>query len=104
MYEEEKIADYCTFYNDSVSVDRDAGYRPIEIVVSMTKMLHLRLLPAVAGRWIFTRLNLNRMFQLADTSTLSVVLRDKLYGRLTRSEIRADVSLIGSIYFSLVRT
>ena len=103
-YDEDSIAENCTFSNDSALILRDLGYRPIEIAVSMTKMLHIRFLPAATGRWIFTKLDLNRMLQPAHASTLKVVLRDKLYGRLTRSEIQAEDGAIGSIYFSLVPT
>ena len=102
-YEENTIAEHCTFSNKSASVLRDPGYRPIEIAVSMTKMLHIRFLPSATGRWIFTKLELSRMLEAANAATLRVVLRDKLYGRLTRSEIQAEGGTIGSIYFSLVR-
>ena len=102
-YEEDTIAEHCSFRNNSASVLRDPGYRPIEIAVSMTKMLHIRFLPSATGRWIFTKLELSRMLEAANAATLRVVIRDKLYGRLTRSEIQTEGGTIGSIYFSLVR-
>jgi hypothetical protein len=102
-YEEERIEAHCVFEEDSISICEDSGFSPIEVAVSMTKVLHGKRLAAASGRWIFTKLDLRRLFEPPDASNLTIVLGENLYGRLTRSEILVAGKNIGSIYFSLVQ-
>ncbi len=89
---------------DSISIRGDAGYLPIEIAVSMTKQLHNSLLNVSTGRWIFTKLDMRRLFRPADALSLTITLKENLYHRLTKSEIMSGSDLLGAIYFSLVRS
>jgi len=102
-FDEERIARHCNFAGESVSILEDSGYLPIEVVVSMTKILHNRLLPASSGRWIFTKLDLSRCLVAGDASALTITLKQNLHGRLTKSEVDVHGRSLGFIYFSLVR-
>jgi hypothetical protein len=102
-FDEERIARHCGFAGESVSILGDSGYLPIEVAVSMTKQLHNRVLPASVGRWVFTRLDAARIFQDGDAAALTITLKENLYGRLTKSEIKVRGEPIGHIFFSLVR-
>jgi hypothetical protein len=101
-FDEERIARRCQFAGDTVTIEGDAEFLPIELAVCMNKQLHQRLLPAPAGQWMFTRLVLEGFLPPAGSARLTISLRENLYGRLTRSEIRAGSEALGSIYFSLV--
>jgi hypothetical protein len=101
-FEESRIAAKCRLESDAIAVDGDPGFLPSEIAISMTKQLHGARFPAPHGRWIFTRLDLRRLLEPGDAGALSVVLRDNLHGRLTRSDLRVAGRGIGSIYFSLL--
>lgn len=102
-FDEEQIARHCSFGGEWVSMLADSGYLPIEVVVSMTKLLHNRLLPASSGRWIFTKLDLSRCLVAGDASALTITLKQNLHGRLTKSEVNVHGRSLGFIYFSLVR-
>jgi hypothetical protein len=102
-YEEERIEAQCTLAENSISISGDTGFLPIEVAVSMTKVLHVKRVPATSGRWIFTKLDMRRLFEPADASRLAINLGENLYGRLTKSGIFAAGQNIGSIYFSLVQ-
>jgi len=102
-YDEDKIGRHCTFTDSCISIQGDSGYRPIEVVVSMTKQLHNRILRAQAGRWIFTKLDMRRLLEPLDATTFTVFLKENLHNRLTKSEITVGNESIGMIYFSLVR-
>lgn len=101
-FDEQRITARCRLAGDSIAIEGETGFLPIEVAVSMTKTLHNRRYPAPAGRWIFTKLDLNRLPAPADAARLSIALRDNLHGRLTKSEIRAGGEVLGSIYFSLL--
>lgn len=102
-YDEDRILELCKLEQDTISINVDSGFLPIETAVCMTKHLHLSRLPKADGRWIFTKLDLNRLFESSDSSTMRIALKEDLYGRLTKSEISVSGNNIGSIYFSLVR-
>lgn len=101
-YEESQIAAVCRLEGDAVSVIADPGFLPIEVAVAMTKQLHGERLPAPRSRWIFTRLDLRRLLEPGDAGSISIVLKDNLHGRLTRSDLRVAGRSIGAIYFSLL--
>lgn len=102
-YDEEPVRESCAFTDASVSLRESAGLSPIETLVSMTKHLHNRVVPAAQARWIFSRLDIRRLLRPADAARLTVRLADNLYGRLTRCEIEVGGEALGQIYFSLVR-
>lgn len=101
-FDEDNIVRNCDISGDVVSVGGETGYLPTEILVSITKHLHNRLLPAPSGRWIFTRLDVARLFTDEDSAGMSVTLGENLHGRLTKSAIRVRGQPLGHIYFSMV--
>ena len=103
-YDEDRMEAYCRFEEDSISIEADSGFLPIEVTVSLTKQLHIRRLPAPAGRWIFTKLDLRRLLETSDAAALTILLKENLYHRLTKSEILSRGESLGFIYFSLVRS
>jgi hypothetical protein len=102
-YDEDRIASRCSFAQNSIRIEGETGFLPIEVAVSMTKALHYRRMPPAAGRWIFTKLDVRRLLSPADAGALSIVRRDSLHGRLTRSDILVHEESLGAIYFSLVQ-
>lgn len=101
-FDEDGIVRNCDIAGNVVSVRGVTGYLSTELLVSMTKHLHNRLLPAPSGRWIFTRLEVTRLFTDGDAADMSVALGENLHGRLTRSAIGVRGQPLGHIYFSLV--
>ena len=101
-FDEPGIAARCKIDGDAIALRAQTGFLPIEVAVSMTKALHNARLPADSGRWIFTKLDLQRLLQPRDGADLAVELKGNLHGRLTKSEIRAAGQPIGWIYFSLL--
>lgn len=101
-FDEDGIVRNCDIAGNVVSVRGETGYLPTEVLVSMTKHLHNSLLPAPSGRWIFTRLDVTRLFADGDAAGMSVTLGENLHGRLTKSAIGVRGQPLGHIYFSLV--
>jgi len=101
-FDEDGIVRSCDIAGNVVSIRGETGYLPTEVLVSMTKHLHNSLLPAQVGRWIFTRLDVTRLFAAEDAAGMSVELGENLHGRLTKSAIRVGGQVLGHIYFSLV--
>jgi hypothetical protein len=101
-FDEDSIVRHCDISGDVISIGAESGYLPAEVLVSMTKHLHNSLLPAPAGRWIFTRLDVTRLFTDGDATGMSVTLGENLHGRLTKSAIRVRGQPLGHIYFSMV--
>ena len=102
-YDEERIARHSAFQQDAISASGDAGCLPIEVTVSMTKHLHINKLRVPHGRWVFTKLDLRRLFRDSDAAAITITLKENLYNRLTKSEIKVHGEAIGHIFFSLAR-
>jgi hypothetical protein len=102
-FDEDRVRYGCAFADASVSVRASTGLSPIETLVSMTKHLHNRVVPAATARWIFSRLDVRRLLRPEDAAGLTVRLVDNLHGRLTRCDIEVGGEALGQIYFSLAR-
>jgi hypothetical protein len=102
-YDETPVWNACDVNNEDrrVSVGLDSSPLPIvDVVVSMNKYLHLKVLPG--QRWVVTGFNINRLFAPDDCQKLSVQLRNQLGTRHTKSEIYAHGESIGFITFTSV--
>jgi len=99
-YNEEKIEKLCIVTDQSIRIKGDSGYSPIEVAVCMTKQLHYILYPS-KDLWIFTRLELNRMFHPNDAHCMQILLKHNFKNLLTKSDISVKSEVIGRIYFSL---
>lgn len=100
-YDEAKIERLCSRNGNVTVIDGDSGFTPVEVAISMTKQLHYALYP-VKGKWIFTKIDMNRLFVQEDSTRLKVELKHNLNNRLTKSTISVDGINIGNIYFSLI--
>lgn len=102
-FEEEKIEALCTIDKgqNEIIIAGESGFTPIEVVISMAKNLHYSLYSS-EGKWIFVRLDLERLFQ-PDDRRLRIGLKHNLNNRLTKSLIESDGIGIGHIFFSLIK-
>lgn len=83
--------------------DAPCSYSPIEVLVSLTKRLHL-IVRSGSARWAFTRLELQRPLQAGDSGSFQVELLQALGNRLTKSAVRVGNVPLGHIYFSAVES
>jgi hypothetical protein len=68
----------------------------------MTKQLHYALYPT-ADKWIFTRLDLDRLLQKGDEPSFRIEVEHNFNNRLTKSRISSGPEFIGHIYFTLIK-
>ena len=101
-YHEEDIVNKTSIDGNSITIEGEVPFTPIEILVAITKNLHMKLYPVRAGRWFFTRLELNRLLKISDAPKLKVEIEKNLNNRLTKGSIHSGEEMLGYIYFSLV--
>lgn len=102
-YHEERITDLC-YLNTSAQQIELRGITPYsfcENLVAMHKFLLQNLFPNENGKWYFTRLELASLVD--DETLIRVELVKNFNFKLVKSQIFAADSLLGSIYFTLVR-
>lgn len=97
-YPEESLASQLVYSGQRVLLHGDSPLSPIETLVTMTKFLHLRLIPETEG-WFFTRLDMVHPLSLDDLEGLFVELQNQL-GTLSRARVCAASGELGVIYFS----
>jgi hypothetical protein len=103
-YDEAKVERLCTVNGQMIKMEGDSGYLPVEVAVSMTKQLHQALFPLAEGeKWVFTRLELGRLFDDADALRLRIELLRNMNNNLTKSRMTSGSEEIGHIYFSALR-
>lgn len=85
-----------------ISLDSVTGYTACENFVAMNKHLLQSLFPDEKGKWYFTRLEQNQLIE--DSALIQVKLIKNFNFRLTKSDIILDDEVIGSVYFSMVRS
>lgn len=102
-YNEDEAVSPALVEGETIAFAQETPYKPIEILVAMTKRLHYTIMPISAGKWMFTRLDLDRRLRKQDTGALTVRLANRLGQRLTKSEVQVSGRRIGDIYFSVVQ-
>lgn len=103
-FDEDKIDQACVLEPSasSLTLTADTGYRWIDNLVIMNKLLLHTLLPEAPGKWLFTRLVLTQAPPKPTVSTgLTLVFKKNFHYRLTQTDIVCDGVCIGQIYFSL---
>jgi len=102
-YPEDEIVAKSRIEGQTILAVSDAPYSfsSIEVLVSLTKRLHL-IVRSGAARWAFTRLELLRPLQDIDSECLQVELLQALGNRLTKSAVRVGNVPLGHIFFSAV--
>lgn len=100
-FNEDEIVAAGRLEENSISLKASTGFRPIEECVALTKGLHNKIFSEARGKWVFTRLDLDRDFESETIYPLKIENR-VFRGKLTRSLISFNNRNSGSIYFSLM--
>ena len=99
-YDETPIASRAVVESTSVQVAGPTGMHPIEIITSLTLLLHQRLFKIGDDRkWYLARLELMRPLQASDGDNTRIGLVRRFGTTMTRSSIAAGEERIGQIEF-----
>jgi len=101
-YDEEEIVGQCVVSGRTITIKGKSRHSAIEVLVAMTKHLHQAVHPGAAGKWVFTKLDLQRLLHPDDAAKFRLDLRQDSNLRLTKTEIFSGGETLGSIYFSLI--
>lgn len=103
-YMEEKIVanSLVNILEESIILETQTGYSFIEHIVAMNKALVEKLYSDISGKWYFTRLQLKENIEMADISSLKLILKSNFQFKLTKSAIIVNNMEVGFIYFSLI--
>jgi hypothetical protein len=101
-YDESRITSLCKLDGEVIELSRVSPFSFIESVVAMNKQLLESLFPDANGKWVFTRIDLEK-FSTATTG-LSLQFKHNMKFRLTKSDILVDGEKLGELYFSLVKS
>lgn len=101
-YDEARVVSLMRMQEDGVEIDGQSPFSFIETIVSMNKYMHQQLFPEVAGKWIFTQVDLD--FGCEAREKLGLKLRHNMNYRLTKSDVLVGGNKIGDLYFSLVKS
>lgn len=97
-FEEERIISSAEIVGERISLQSSIVYTPIEDVIILTKALTYKLIPKVAGKWVFGQLDLIRPF--LNGHSVIVIERKHVIGRkFTLNAIFQDGIHIGDIRF-----
>lgn len=101
-YDEEAIIALCRLEPEarSIALSGRADHTPIEVIVAMTKALHLALFPDAPGKWVFCRWESECWPLPTLEGAATVTLTKTLGSRLTKSTVMLGADVVGSIYFS----
>lgn len=100
-YDEDQVVADCVVVGNRLALGSVPKAKTIEIVVAMTKRLHNSIAKPEIGRWLFTRLDLQRVLRPEDADGLSVTLATPARSAITRSNVQTKAGNLGSIYFSV---
>jgi hypothetical protein len=101
-FDENEIAQRCILAEKEIVFSGQSAYTPMDILVSISKQLHLTLFPAAKGRWIFTKLQVDYLLLPQDTDGLRVKFLQNFNNRLTKSSLWKCAEPLGYIFFSLM--
>jgi hypothetical protein len=99
-YDEDLVGANCRVEGKRIKYLGGANFRPIEILVAMTKVLHFEVFADRTVKWLFVRLELPRFLSEKDLKGLSVEMKQAIPKRFSKNEVRSDSGLSGAIYFS----
>ena len=100
-FDEASLLALCQVKDDRITLERQSPFSFIETIVSMNKCLHQHMFADVAGKWIFTRLDLDE--DCERWQQIEIRLRHNMHYRLTKSDICVAGRKMGDLYFSLVK-
>lgn len=99
-YDEDSVGVNCRVEGKRIEYLGGVDFRPIEILVAMTKVLHFEVFADRTVKWLFVRLDLPRFLSKEDLVGLSVEMKQAIPKRFSKNEVRSDAGLNGAIYFS----
>jgi len=100
-YDESLITKATVIDGDRIRLTSESPYSFIETIVAMNKHYLQNRFEDVAGKWIFTRLELDHVQDARNE--LSIVFRHNMNFRLTKSDVLINDKKVGEIYFSLLK-
>lgn len=101
-YNEEPLIALCHLEKEIITLSQQSPFTFIETIVAMNKHMHQQLFPEVAGKWIFTRIDLNAFCD--ERENLALHFKHNMNYRLTKSDILVNGNKAGDLYFSLVKS
>lgn len=101
-YPEEEILLLSSFNLEekSIKLVNPINYSNIEKFVALNKGLLEKLYPNIDGKWYFSRLQMDEVFDA--NNFIKIVLKRNMNFKLTKSIIYVDSKKIGFIYFTLI--
>lgn len=100
-YDEDSIGRNCVVDGTTIRVQRPQQYTPIEVLVAMTKALHLTHFAEEKRKWVFARLELAHALEESDRDSFEVKIIQSIQSRFTKSQIISHRGELGFIYFSI---
>lgn len=79
----------------------DASATLVEVVVALTKALHLAVYPEQAGKWVLTQIESAVALHELPWSQVGIFLVQGANPRLTKSDVAVDGERLGHVFFSL---
>ena len=102
VYDEQRIFDASFIEQKSISLRKDVGMRPIEVVTALSVKLHRILFPpGPQERWLLGRLELSRPLSGRDAEFLTIEIERRLGKKITRARAIAEERQIGALTFML---
>lgn len=102
IYDEGPIWSAASSDGDTIRITSDTGMKPIEVVTALAVLQHkLAIAPPDDKRWLLTRLSLRRPLIPRDAAWLEITLDRVLARTMTKSTIKAEDGILGTLDFSL---
>ncbi len=102
-YDEKKIKEASTISDRTISAGYCEDYDTIEAIVALNKILLSKTFSNLNGKWVFSRLTLDRATDTTQYEKIKLNFTNNLSNKLFKSELIVNGKAIGYIYFSLTR-
>lgn len=101
-YDEEPIWSRCQRSGNEIQMTSPVpgAYTPVEVLVSLTKKLHLDAFAGATVKWAFTQLDVARLLEPSDVEELRVRIDQSLGTRFTKSSVFVGTKVLGTIHFA----
>jgi len=103
-YDEEEVTESIEVVKETARMLVKSTYTYIEQIVALTKKLHITLYPDAPGKWLLSKIKIEKMIDPAiyPGHTIIIDAEKKFHYRLTQCAISLDDKPIGNIWFSLL--
>ena len=100
-YDETPISSRALIDGVSIRIMGSSGMHPIEVIMSLTLLLHQRLFETeVTRKWYLAQLQLARPLSPEDGQQVQIEMKRKLGKMMTRSSVVVDDTSIGMVEFA----